>query len=242
MSYDTNRPDHPQTSNMTSARPLVNHPIAVGNDGTDYPNVNMNTTGSTSNVSNRNTTTEGPNITTNANPEVIRPIPVTTPTASPNHNRVQIRSPPSRPLSSLERRPTGPGLTPHDPIRGDIPFQGLYYSDLNGYDDGGEPAGMQSAGPGRRSMVALADGSVVGNGPGGWPGSRRASRLMSGQDWLAGIPGVVQPPVSAFLFQLFDAASGTLNVHLIETEDSRTEVEAYSRCCHCGEGPVPNTM
>ena len=147
--------------------------------------------------------------TTNVNPGIIRPIPVTNSGTPLNPNLSQVHLPPSRPLSSLERRPTGPGLVSYNPIRGDSTIQGLYLSDSNGYDGGGDPADVPNRNAGRRGMVpgqrprsavSPADGTMVGNGLGAWSGSRRASRLMSGQDWLVGVPVVEQPPVSYFLF------------------------------------------
>ena len=197
-----------ETSNMTSARPLVNQPTAARNDGMDY-NTNTNATGSTSNVSNRNTVTGGRN-TTEANQEVVRP------------------------LSSFERRPTGPGLAPRDPIRSGNTFQAPYMPDPNDYDGGGDPASVPNRNAGRRGNVARprsgpTDETMVGNGPGAWTGSRRASRLMSGQDWLHGVPVVEEPPVSGFFCPI---VWEVLNVRHTETEDCRGQVKPHNKCCY----------
>lgn len=204
MSHNTTRPHEHHASNTAGARPLTHQHIAAGHDGTHHnPNVsNRNTTGTRPG---RNTTTAA-----YANPEAIRPLPAPTSGAPPNLNRSQVHLPPSRPLSSsLERRPTGPGLISYDPIRGDSGFQPSYLPDMNGYDGGGDPAGVPNRNSGRRGSVRRTrstagptDGTMVENEPGNWAGSRRASRLMSGQDWLVGVPVVEQPPVSVFFFRV----------------------------------------
>lgn len=189
---------------MTRARSLVNQPITVENGGNGY-NPNAEATRSTPNVLNRTAAIERRNSvmanSTTVNREVIRPVPASTLSTPPNPNRSQNHLPPSRPLSSIERRATGPGLISYDPIRGDNTLQVSYLPDSNGYDGGGDYNGGPDRSASRRATVARpmsatnpTDGTIVENGPGIWSGSRRASRLMSGQDWLVGVPVVEQPP------------------------------------------------
>lgn len=208
-------------------RSLVNQPITTGNGGNGY-NPNAEATRSTPNVLNRTAATERRNSvmvnSTIANQEAIRPVPVSTSSTPPNSNQNHL--PPSRPLSSIERRATGPGLTSYDPIRGGNTLQASYLPGSNGYD-GGDHDGGPNGNASRRATVARTrsvtnptDGTMVENGPGTWSGSRGASRLMTGQDWLVGVPVVEQPPVSYFLsFRLFDTK--VLNARPTETEDSR---------------------
>ena len=127
----------------------------------------------------------------------------------PNSTTTSIyHHPESQTLSSSrppppERRQTGPGLT-NDPIRGDSRVQG----DVDGNGEG-DPVGVSgrlgnrnTAGragvPRPRSVFSPADGTLVGNGP----GSRRASRLMSGLDWLQDVPVIEEPPVGVFLLSV----------------------------------------
>ncbi|KAF9647705.1 hypothetical protein BDM02DRAFT_2512219 [Thelephora ganbajun] len=199
MAVNANRPDDPQMTNATSARPPINQPVAAGDDGTGN-NIDPNANGSTSNATNRNTGTGG-------RTTVARPNLASTSNVSLNPSRSQVQLAPSRPLSILERRPTGPGLVSYDPIRGDATTQ-VYLQDANGE---GDPAGVPNR-PGSRntimrvsvarprSVLSPTDGIAVGDGPG--PGSRRASRLVSGQDFLAGVPVIEEPPVSVFSFLL----------------------------------------
>ena len=177
------------TSNMTNAGSPANQ-LVTNRDGTDN-NANPNASGSTSNTRDTNSTSTHPNSTT---------------TTIYHHPESQTPSS-SRPLS-LERRQTGPGLTAYDQIRGDGRIQ-AYLPDTNGSGEG-DPTSLSSrlgsrntvgrvSVPRPRSAFSPTDGTLVGNGP----GSRRASRLMSGQDWLPDVPIVGEPPVSTFL--LFSA-------------------------------------
>lgn len=204
MTHSMNRSDDPETPTMTRARSLVNQPITVENGGNGY-NANAEATRSTPNVLNRTAATERRNSSmvdsTTVNREVIRPVPASTSSTPANPNRSQNHLPPSRPLSSIERRATGPGLISYDPIRGGDALQVSYLPDSNGYDGGGDYDGGANRSTSRRATVARpisatnpTDGTIVENGPGTWSGSRRASRLMSGQDWLVGVPVVEQPP------------------------------------------------
>ena len=208
LSHNANRHDDPEALNMASARSSAYQP--TGNDDTAN-NTHSNATGSTSNASNRNYGTGRRNLTTttttNANPDIIRPV-------TPNHNRSQVQLPPSRPLSPLERRPTGTGLISYDPIRGENTFQASYLPDANGYEGAEDFAGVSNRNGGRRisamgvrSVTSPTDGTMVGNEPGTWSRSRRASRLMSGQDWLVGVPVVETTPVSV-LFLFFSSVRG----------------------------------
>ena len=190
---------------MASARSLVNQPIAAGNDGTSN-SVNAHVAGSTSNGLNRNSNTTDTTI-TNSNPEAIRTLSAASSSTPPHLGRSQTHLPPSRPLSSIERRPTGPGPISYDPIRGESTFQATYLPDSNGYNGGGDHAGVPNRNSSRvagaprpRSGASPTDGTMVENGPRVWSASRGASRLMSGQDWLVGVPVIEQPPVSGFLF------------------------------------------
>lgn len=194
-------------SSFTAAAQLISH---QANQPTDPRTSGTRSAGPTSN---RNTTTGRHNTwtatATNTDPVLIRPIPIPIRNSStPNPNRAQVHFPPSRELSYADRRSTGSVLVAHDPIRGDNSFQPPHFPDSNGYEGGGDPssalnrnASRRSSVPVPRSMVDLADGTVVGNGSGTLAGSRRASRLMSGQDWLVGVPVVDQPPVSGFFYR-----------------------------------------
>ncbi|KAF9777899.1 hypothetical protein BJ322DRAFT_517364 [Thelephora terrestris] len=185
MAHDVNRPSDTQAPNMAmaSARSLVNQPIAAGIDGTG----NGVNAGSTSNVLNRNTTTT----ITNTHPEAIRRVLATSSGTPPNPDRSQIHLPPSRPLSSIERRTTGPGLISYDPIRGEP----SYLPESNGYNGGGDHGGglnrnvsWMAGAPRPRSGMSPTDGTMVENGPGVWSGSRGALRMASGHDFLVGVP------------------------------------------------------
>jgi len=194
MAANVNQPD--STSNTVNTRSFVDQPIPAGYDSTGN-NANPNTTGSTSNATKRNKGTGGH--TTRKNPTVARPVPASTSSTSLNLKRSQVQSSPSRPISFLERRPTGPGLNTYDPIRGESTPQ-VYLPDASGE---GDPPGVSNR-PGNRNTVGvlrpglalgLTDETAVGNGEGPGPGLRRASWLMSGQDWE---PEAPPPPVSTF--------------------------------------------
>ena len=208
MTHSTNRPDDHETPTIGRARSLVNQPITAENGGNGY-NSNVEVTRSTPGVLSRTAGTERRNSamvnSTIANPEAIRPVLTSTSSTPPNSNRSQSHLPPSRPLSSVERRVAGPGLMSYDPIRGDNTLQAAYLPDSNGYDGRGDYDGGPNRSASRRATAARTrsatiptDGTVVENGPVTWSGSRGASRLMSGQDWLVGVPVIGQPPVSIF--------------------------------------------
>ena len=185
--------------NMTNAGSLTgtNHPIITGPDSPTNSNAGGSNNG-------------------NTNPTGARP------SSTIHHHPESQTFSPSRPLSP-ERRSAGPGLTSYDPIRGDSRLQ-VYLPDTNGSGEG-DPAGVSSRAGNRttagrtgiqrpRSAFNPTDGTLIG----GVPGSRRVSRLMSGQDWLPDVPIIEEPPVSIFIPcpSMWD---GALNVWLAERED-----------------------
>jgi len=197
IARNVNRPDGaPTLSKMTNVGSPVNQPTASGHESASI-DANPYPSGSTSS-----------NV-TNTNPVRTRPNTATTSgTSGGDSNTVHYHSDRSQSLLSpnqlsAERGQSGSGPTPYDPIRGDLPSQ-PYLPGGSG-NGGGDPIGMPSQ-PGRRTSVPRprpvfnpTDGTLVGSGPGSGP--RRASRMMSGQDWLPDVPVVEEPssPVSGFL-------------------------------------------
>lgn len=197
---------------MTNAGPPVNQPTPTGN------NTNPNARGSTSNATNMNTPAVRYNTATTPNmPGNI----VTTVYYHPDRSQTMLSS---RPLSPGRQTGLGPGM--YDPIRGDNGTQ-VYTPVTNGNGNGGDPVGApvrrgsrdtlgRNGAPRPRPVFNNpADGNFVGSGNGyGYgpgPGSRRASRIVSGQDWLPDIPEPMSP-VSGFSrrFEVVEFYSCTL--------------------------------
>lgn len=185
MVTNVDQPDN--TLNVTNARSIPNQPIPAGNDGTGV-SVNPDATGSTSNALPRSPGTRvrspgtSPIVTTRPNPNL-----ATTSNASLRATRSPVQITSSRPMSLLERRPTGLGLVSHDPIRGDIGQQEVYSYDVGGERDlAGVPnrrgsentVGRVSVPPRPRSVLNPVDGTAVEDGHPPGPGSPRGSRFM----------------------------------------------------------------
>lgn len=171
---NANRPDEAPMSNMTNAGSPVNQPTATGHDRSGN-NTNPDASGSTPTI-------------TSARPNTATSSGTSGSVANTIHYHLD-RSQTllsSRPLSP-ERPQSGHGLATYDPIRGEIPIQ--------------DPVRRTSV-PRPRPAFNPTDGTLVGSGYGPGPGSRRASRLMSGQDWLPDVPVIQEPlpPVSGFSF------------------------------------------
>lgn len=199
---NVNRPEDaptPTPSRMTNAGSLVNQPTATGHDST-YIDTNPYASGSTSNVTNPNLTRARPNTATTSGTSggVINTVHY-----HPDRSQTLLSS---RPLSP-ERRQSGYEPISYDPIRGDVPVQ-MYLPGGSG-NGGGDPIGMSSqlgsrdstrrtGVPRPRPVFNPTDGTLAG---GNGPGSRRASRTMSGNDWLPDVPLIEEPlpPVSCFL-------------------------------------------
>jgi len=202
---NVNRPDDaPSLSKMANAGSPVNQPIAIGHDNT-FLDADPYASGSTSNVTYPNPTRTRPNTATTSGTSggVVSAVHY-----HPDRSQTLLSSGPLSP----ERRQSAPGPISYDPIRGDVPVQ-AYLPGGSG-NGGGNPIGMPSQlgsrDPTRRTSLPRprpvfnpTDGTLVGGGfgygPG--PGSRRASRMMSGNDWLPDVPVVEEPlpPVSGSL-------------------------------------------
>ena len=198
MAANVNQADN--TFNATNAEPFANQPIPAGHDGTGNSTNPPNSTGPASKPLPRTPSTEGP--TMDAGPTVVpRPNLAVTTTTTLRHSRGPVQITSSKPMSSLERRPTGPRLIMHDPIRGDIPHHRMYTADVGVEEDLlGVPnlQGNRNSVVGRvpvsrpRSVISPTERTMIGewHPPGGLE-SGRGSRLMS--------PTSDVPPVSGFL-------------------------------------------
>jgi len=234
MAANVNQPDN--TPNVTNAGSLADQPNSAGHDGTG-DGVNLDPTGSASKPLPRAPSTGGPTTDTNSN-VVSRPNPAATfnTTLRPGRSPVQLAS--SRPMSSLERQSTGPGLIVHDPIRGDIPHRHVHTSDVGVEEDVPDIMGRQWSrnGVGRvhvsrpRSVMSPTERTVVADEHMSGPGSTRGSRLVS--------PGFETPPVRIFI-RGWDL--GDLNAHLAEREDSPGQAAADYRCRYDRERQVPKS-
>ena len=225
--------------NTTSARSFVNHPITAGNEDTDNGH-ETNATESTLSILNRSTggrNTVNNTFAASAGLETTRPV-LATPNTPQNQNRSLTYLPPPRPRSAVERRQTGSGLIQYDPVRGDPTFQAPYPLDLNGHHDREYRASSPIRNGSRRVSVprprlTMTDETVIENGAEAWAPSRRASRLVSRQDLLVGVPVIERPPVSA-TFPFFAAKLGVLRTWVLtERKDRRRQAKAYHRFCHC---------
>ena len=214
MATNVNQPDN--TPNVTNAESLADQPNPASHDDTG-DGINLDPTGSASKPLPRAPGTGGPATDTNSN-VISRPSPAATfsTTLRPGQSPVRLAS--SRPMSSLERHSTGPGLIMHDPIRGDISHR--YTSDVGIEEDVPDIMGRQWSrnGVGRvhvsrpRSVMSPTERTVVADENVSGPGSMRGSRLMS--------PGSDVSPVSVFV--LFIYIHGDLNVHMVQIQKEKT--------------------
>jgi len=199
MAAGVNQPNN--TLNAANTGPIPNQPTPAGNDG-PINSPNPNTIGSTSKPPPRSPVTgvqvrgTTPTVAPNPNPNLAA---TSNTTLRPSRSQIQIAS---QPTSPSERRPTGPRLVAHDPIRGDIGHH--VYSPGPGGE--GEPVGVPirrgsggtvgrvsvSVPPRPRSVFSPVDGTVVENGLPSGPGSMRGSRFISTEEDV--------PPVSILFF------------------------------------------
>ena len=197
---NVNRPDDAPTTKTTNAGSPVDQPTATGAGNNANPNAN----GSTSTIVNANSTRTRPSTAT------------TSGTSGGVVNTVQYH--PDRSQTLLSSSPISPGrqsgLGPasYDPIRGEVPIQVYSQSVGGGGNDEADHVGVpdrqrsrdtlrRASVPRPRPVFSPPDGTLVGSGLGYGPGSRRASRLMSGHDWLPDVPVIEEPlpPVIGFL-------------------------------------------
>ena len=176
MDANFNQPD--DMSNVTNAGSFANQPISADHDGTSN-STNQNLTGSASKPLPGTLGTGEP--TTDTSPAVVsRPNLAATPgtTLRPSRSTIQMAS--SRPISSLERRPTGPGLIMHDPIRGDLPYHQMHLFDTGVEEDlpdaqnrqGSRNAVGRALVSRQRSVMSTTERAVIRDGHLPGPGSR----------------------------------------------------------------------